>query len=132
VVIVVDTSAIAAILFQEPDAAVFETVLGRAERCAMSAVTRVELSCVVEGRKGEAGRQALEDLLDLLRVEVVPVDLAQVHLAISAFRSFGKGRHPAGLNIGDCFSYALSKSLGEPLLFKGADFMATDVARLPR
>ena len=131
-VIVIDTSAIAAILFQEPDAAVFETVLGRAERCAMSAVTRVELSCVVEGRKGEAGRQALEDLLDLLRVEVVPVDLAQVHLAISAFRSFGKGRHPAGLNIGDCFSYALSMSLGEPLLFKGADFMATDVARLPR
>lgn len=124
---VVDTSAIAAVLFQEDDADTFEQALAGAGRCLISAVTRVEISCVVEGRKGEQGRAALDELLSALDVEVVTVDGTQVDLAIAAFRTYGKGRHPAGLNIGDCFSYALAKALDEPLLFKGNDFGLTDI-----
>ncbi len=124
---VVDTSAIAAVLFQEDDAAAFEQALASGERCLISAVTRVEAACVVEGRKGAQGRSALEALLDALGAELVPADAAQTNLAIAAFRAYGKGRHPAGLNIGDCFSYALARALDEPLLFKGNDFSLTDI-----
>jgi ribonuclease VapC len=124
---VVDTSAIAAVLFQEDDADTFEQALAGAGRCLISAVTRVEISCVVEGRKGEQGRAALDELMSALDVEVVAVDGTQVDLAIAAFRAYRKGRHPAGLNIGDCFSYALAKALDEPLLFKGDDFGLTDI-----
>ena len=125
---VIDTSAIAAVLFQETDAPAFEEALARDERRLISAVTRVEAACVVEGRKGEQGRLALEALLDALGAEIVPVDVSQANLAIAAFRAYGKGRHPAGLNIGDCFSFALAKALGEPLLFKGNDFSLTDLS----
>ena len=124
---VIDTSAIAAVLFQEDDAATFEQFLANAGRCLISAVTRVETTCVVEGRKGEHGRAALEALLEVLGAETVSVDAAQVNHAIAAFRAYGKGRHPASLNIGDCFSYALAKALDEPLLFKGNDFGLTDI-----
>ena len=127
---VVDTSAIAAVLFQEGDADTFEQALAGAGRCLISAVTRVEISCVVEGRKGEQGRAALDELLNALDVEVAAVDGTQVDLAIAAFRTYGKGRHPAGLNIGDCFSYALAKALQEPLLFKGNDFGLTDIRQM--
>lgn len=124
---VIVTSALAAVLFQEDDAAIFEEVLATGGRCLISAVTRVEVTCVVEGRKGEEGRAALEALLDAVSAETVSVDGAQVNLAIAGFRAYGKGRHPAGLNIGDCFSYALAKALDEPLLFKGNDFGLTDI-----
>ncbi len=93
----------------------------------MSAVNRVELSLVIEGRKRDAGRIDIERLLREIPIEVAPVTAGQAELAIDAFRRFGKGRHRAALNIGDCFAYALAKSTGEPLLFKGRDFMHTDI-----
>jgi ribonuclease VapC len=126
--VVIDTSAVAAILFDEPEQERFVRLIGGDPVRLMSAVSRVEATCVVEGRKGEAGRLRLERFLALIGTEVVSVGAAQVELACDAFRRFGKGRHPAALNIGDCFAYALAKETGEPLLFKGADFAATDVA----
>jgi ribonuclease VapC len=125
--IVVDTSALVAILLGEPDAAVFSAALAGASKRLLSAVTRVELSLVIEGRKGEPGRALLEQLLADGEFEIVAVTAQHAEIAIDAFRRFGKRRHPAGLNIGDCFSYALAKSLDAPLLFKGADFAATDI-----
>jgi len=126
-VIVIDTSAIAALLFVEPDALIYATAMNAATTRLLSAVTRVELSFVVEGRKGEVGRLELERLLDSLGTETVAVTAQHATLAIHAFRKFGKGRHPAALNIGDCFSYALASATGYPLLFKGRDFTRTDV-----
>lgn len=124
---VVDTSALAALLFLEDDAEIYAGALAGVQKCFLSAVTRVEIALVVEGRKGETGRKALETFLEVLDPEVMPVDARQADLAIQAFRIYGKGRHPAGLNIGDCFSYALAKALDEPLLFKGNDFGRTDI-----
>ena len=124
---VIDTSAIVAVLFGEPDAARFEAAMVRADRRLISAATRVELSCVVEGRKGNAGRVDLDAFLTLLAPEIVALTSAQADIAVEAFRRFGKGRHKAGLNIGDCFAYALARHAGEPLLFKGGDFAYTDI-----
>jgi len=124
---VVDTSAILAVLFDEPERAVVEPRL-MSEPCVMSAATRVELGIVVEAKKGPAGTQLLEELLTRLGVDVAPVDGPQVHEALFGWRRFGKGRHPAGLNCGDSFSYALSRTLGRPLVFVGDDFSHTDVA----
>jgi ribonuclease VapC len=124
---VVDTSVLVAILLREPDAPRnAEALAGSAVRL-ISAVTRVELSFVIEGRKGAAGREDLEHLLDDGAFDVVAVTPQQATIAIHAFRSFGKGRHRAGLNIGDCFSYALASATGHALLFKGNDFGHTDV-----
>lgn len=86
---------------------------------------------VMQGRLGERGERELDLLIGRLRVEIVPVTHAQAELARSGFRRFGKGRHPAGLNFGDCFSYALARALGEPLLFVGNDFSQTDVQVAP-
>jgi ribonuclease VapC len=124
---VVDTSALVAILFNEPDAERFARALGEAPVRSLSAVTRVELSFVVEGRKGEAGRTDLELLLRTGNFEIVAVTPQQAEIAIDAFRRFGRGRHRAGLNIGDCFAYALAAAMGHPLLFKGDDFIHTDI-----
>jgi ribonuclease VapC len=93
----------------------------------ISAVTRVEAACVVEGRWGEPGRVGLDRFLRLTNAEIVAVTPDQAELAVETFRRYGKGRHPIGLNIGDCFSYALAKSTSEPLLFKGNDFSQTDI-----
>lgn len=93
----------------------------------MSAATRVEVGIVVEAKKGPAGTQLLEELLSRIDIEVATVDDPQVHEALVGWRRFGKGRHPAGLNYGDTFSYALSRRLGQPLLFVGGDFSQTDV-----
>jgi ribonuclease VapC len=124
---VVDTSAIVAILFEEADRFQYATALRDAPLRLVSAVTRVELSCVVEGRKGQAGRAHLERFLELTNAEIVAVTPQQASLAIDAFRSYGKGRHKASLNLGDCFSYALARATGHSLLFKGNDFGHTDV-----
>jgi ribonuclease VapC len=124
---VIDTSAVVAILLCEPDAERFAVALGEASVRLLSAVTRVELSFVIEGRKREAGRADLELLLRDGDFEVVSVTPQQATIAIEAFRRYGKGRHPAGLNIGDCFSYALAVATGHPLLFKGSDFGHTDI-----
>ncbi len=124
--IVVDTSAVVAVLFEEPESAAVERhLLGN--RCVMSAATRVELGIVIEAKAGPAGTQLLEELLGRIGVEIVPVDIEVAEEAIVGWRRFGKGRHRAGLNFGDTFSYALSRRMGQPLLFVGDDFSHTDV-----
>jgi ribonuclease VapC len=124
---VVDTSALVAILLGEPDAEQFARALSAAPVRLISAVTRVELSFVIEGRKGETGRADLELLLRDGGFDVVSVTPQQATIAIDAFRRYGRGRHRAGLNIGDCFSYALAVATDHPLLFKGNDFIHTDL-----
>jgi ribonuclease VapC len=128
---VVDTSAVVAILFDEPDGRRYAHALASAATRLISAVTRVELACVVEGRKGEPGRADLERLLEVGGFEVVAVTPIQAMRAIEAFRRFGRGRHPAALNIGDCFVYALAATMEEDLLFKGDDFARTDIRSAP-
>jgi ribonuclease VapC len=124
---VVDTSALVSILWREPNAERYDRALADASIRLLSAVTRVELSFVIEGRKHEAGRADLERLLDAGDFEVVSVTPEQAFIAIDAFRRFGKGRHRAALNIGDCFAYALAKATDQALLFKGDDFVHTDI-----
>jgi ribonuclease VapC len=124
---VIDTSALVAILLGEPDAAVFSSAIADAPKRLVSAFCALEAAIVVESKKGEPGGRELDLLLHKARVEILPVSEEQFELARQAWRDFGKGRHPAGLNIGDCCSYALSKYSGEPLLFKGDDFSKTDV-----
>jgi ribonuclease VapC len=124
---VVDTSALIAILLREPEAAAFEHALERDPVRLISAVTRVELSFVVEGRKGNPGRLDLERLLQAGSFDIAGVTPVQADIAIEAFRRFGKGRHRASLNIGDCFAYALAAATGQKLLFKGDDFVHTDI-----
>lgn len=125
--IAIDTSAIVAIVFGEDDRALYAHAIERADRVIISAVTRVELSFVVEGRKGAPGRLHLERILAGCGAQVADVTALHAMVAIEAFRKFGKGRHPAALNIGDCFSYAVAMTSGCPLLFKGGDFPKTDV-----
>lgn len=124
--IVVDTSVFIAILAQEPDETGFAHALANADARVMSAGNYLECAIVTERRF--QGRADLDDWLIRRHVEVVPVDLGLVRLAADAFARFGRGRHPAGLNYGDCFAYALAKSLNAPLLYKGSDFARTDIA----
>jgi ribonuclease VapC len=125
---VIDTSAIVAILSNEPERERFIGLIEAAPIRRLSAASRVEATLVVEGRKRDAGRADLDLFLHEGEVEIVPVTREQVELACDAFRRFGKGRHPAGLNFGDVFAYALARVTGEPLLFKGDDFARTDIA----
>jgi ribonuclease VapC len=125
---VIDTSAVVAILEDEPERARFIRLLAADEIRLLSAVSRVECTCVVEGRRRDAGRAELELFLREASIEIAPVTADQAGIACEAFRRFGRGRHPAGLNIGDTFAYALAKATGEPLLFKGGDFARTDIA----
>lgn len=125
---VIDTSALIAWLEGEAQADRIEQKLLGADRLAISAATVVECGIVIEARRGDAGGRDLDLLLHRLAVEIVPVDERQAELARSAWRRFGKGRHPAALNFGDCFSYALAQSTGEDLLFIGDDFARTDVS----
>ena len=121
---VIDTSAIVAILFDEPDQQRYGEAIEAATVRLVSAVTRVELAFVIEGRKREAGR---ERFFQLPGAEIVAVTPQQAEIAVDAFRRFGRGRHPASLNIGDCFSYALAAVTDHTLLFKGDDFSRTDI-----
>lgn len=115
-------------LFDEPDADEFARLVEADPVVLLSAVSRVEVTFVVESRKGEAGRIRLIRFFELVGAEVVPVNADQAEVACEAFRRYGKGRHPAGLNLGDVFAYALAKTTGEPLLFKGDDFSRTDLS----
>lgn len=129
---VIDTSAIVAILFGEPEAAAFTAAIESSTTRLVSAATRVELTFVVEGRKRDEGRADLERLFQHGNFDVVDVTALQVIVATDAFRRYGKGRHPAQLNIGDVFAYALAKVTDQPLLFKGNGFSQTDIrAALP-
>lgn len=124
---VIDTSALIAYLNGEPSADDIEAAFDAAPRRLISAVTLFEAGIVAERQRGEPGGQQLDLLLHRLHAEVVPVTREQAELARGAYRRYGKGVHPAGLNFGDCFPYALAISLGEPLLFIGDDFGKTDV-----
>ena len=124
---VLDTSAILAVLLNEFDADAYRHAIEADPIRLLSAATLIETAIVIEARVGEAGGRELDLLVHKASIEVVAVDAEQAELARDAYRRFGKGRHPAGLNYGDCFSYALSQSVGEPLLFKGDDFRKTDV-----
>lgn len=123
---VVDTSAVVAVLFGEPGSGHVEHKLVSSP-CIMSAATRVELGMVVEARAGPAGAQLLEELLARIEIKIEPVDADAANEALVCWRRFGKGRHAAGLNYGDTFSYALARRTGAPLLFVGDDFAQTDV-----
>jgi len=125
---VIDTSALLAILQDEPERRTFTEAIEAAEARSMSAATFVETSIVIESRYGAEGLRDFDELIAVAAIELVPVDAEQARIARAAFSQFGKGRSPAGLNYGDCFSYALAKALGEPLLYKGSDFAQTDIA----
>ena len=127
---VVDTSALLAVLQDEAERRVFNETMEAAGSVAMSVASFVETSIVIEARHGAEGLRALGRFVDRAGIVIAGVDLEQGKVARDAFSRFGKGRHPAGLNFGDCFAYALAKVLGEPLLFKGEDFAQTDVARV--
>ena len=124
---VVDTSAFLAILQDEPDRRSFTEEIAAAAVRRTSAATLLEASMVLQSRYGAEGIQRLDMLLESACIEVVAVDLVQARIARRAFVDFGKGRHPAGLNYGDCFAYALARQRGEPLLCKGDDFSRTDL-----
>lgn len=124
---VVDTSALLAILCDEPERRPFNEAVEAAESVALSAASFLETSIVIEARFGAEGIRDLDHFLSLAGVEIREVDAEQAYVARRAFTEFGKGRHPAGLNFGDCFSYALAKVRGERLLFKGNDFPKTDI-----
>ncbi len=124
---IVDTSAIIAILRDEPDSAAIGAALEGSEMRRISTVNYVEAAIVVDGNRNPILSRRFDDLLRDVQIAVEPVTLEQARIAREAYRDFGKGRHRAGLNFGDCFSYALAKVTGEPLLFKGNDFLHTDV-----
>ena len=126
--IVVDTSALLAIVFNEPERGDFVKILERSTRALVSTPTVVEARIVVHSRRGQRGVVILDDLLRLPLFELVPPSAAEAQTAYSAFVAFGKGSgHAAALNYGDLFSYALAKVRGLPLLFKGNDFSETDI-----
>lgn len=124
---ILDTSAVAAIFLGEPEQARFTQLIHDAERCRVSAATFVELSIILERRAGAHAVDKCERFFRQAGIEIEPLTADHAHLARQAYHDFGEGRHPAGLNLGDCFAYALSKATGEPLLFKGDDFRKTDV-----
>ena len=124
---VVDTSALIAILLGEPETEFFVRVLADDPKKMISAFNALESAIVIEAKKGEAGGRELDLLMHRARIEIIPINGDQVELALTAWRKYGKGNHPAGLNIGDCCAYALAKYSGEPLLFKGKDFSRTDI-----
>lgn len=124
---ILDTSALVAIFFDEPEAESFSRQILDAEICRLSVVSHLEVSMVLERQAKAADARQLDVFLRSAGVVVEPVTLQQGRLARQAFCEFGRGRHRAKLNFGDCFSYALAKDLGEPLLFKGNDFSLTDV-----
>ncbi len=124
---VVDTSALVCILFSEAEAESHAQVLANQSNNVMSAANWLETMMVIQSRLGQAGTQELEQLLLLARIEIIAADSRTAQVAFSAWLQYGKGRHPAGLNFGDCFAYALAKLRGEPLLFKGDDFTKTDL-----
>ena len=127
---IVDTSAVLSILFNEPDARRNASAIMTAHPCRMSVANVLEAAIVLEGRAGNTAAHELDALLESAEIELVPVTVEHLEAARRAWRRFGKGNHPAALNFGDCFAYALARTTGEPLLFKGDDFSRTDVGRV--
>ena len=129
--LVVDSSALIAILLREPEEKAFLDLIFAAEERKVSAFSILETSCVIQSRRGPAGRSILDSLSEELSLEVVPFTTEHLQLARQAWERFGKGKHPAGLNLGDCCSYALARATGYPLLCKGNDFPRTDLDLVP-
>jgi ribonuclease VapC len=125
---VVDTSALLAIFLGEAERVQFLDLISQAETRYISAANVLETGIVLETRRGEAGGREFDLFLHLAQLEVVPTDSEQIEIARIAWRKYRKGRHLAGLNFGDCFAYALAKVMDEPLLFKGNDFIHTDLS----
>ena len=124
---IIDSSAVLAVLFGEADAETYEKSIATASPCRMSVANVLETSIVVESRGGAAAGHELDVFLERAGIELIPVTIEHLEAARQAWRHFGKGNHPAALNFGDCFAYALAKVENEPLLFKGDDFARTDV-----
>jgi ribonuclease VapC len=124
---IVDTSAVIAILFGEADAKIYAEVIAAVDSCSVSAATFVEIAIVVEAQTSSSGSRQLDAFMRRAGIVIEPVTEEHAHLARQAFTDFGKGRHRAALNYGDCFSYALAKATGRPLLYKGKDFAKTDI-----
>ena len=124
---VIDTSAIVAVMLEEDGFEELTLKMGEAETREISAVSCMEASMVLISKRGEGIESVLDTMLAEGEIAIVSANVGQAQIARKAFRDFGKGRHPAGLNFGDCFSYALAKQRGEALLFKGNDFSQTDV-----
>jgi ribonuclease VapC len=125
---IVDTSALLAILEQEADAERMARAIGSAPGASLSSATLVEAGIVVQARRGDEGARDLDLLITKLGVAVVPFTARQADIARKAYRTYGRGRHPAALNFGDCLVYALAKDTSEPLLAKGDDFRQTDLS----
>ena len=124
---VIDSSALAAILLDEPERHRFDRLIQADRVRLISAATLVEISIVIDSRKRDAGVRELDLFLNRAGIEIIPVTPEQAQVARLAYRDFGRGRHPARLNFGDCFAYALAKISGEPLLCKGNEFAKTDL-----
>jgi ribonuclease VapC len=128
---VIDTSALVAIFLGEPERGFFLDQILQADARRVSAANLLETGIVLEARRGEAVGREFDLFTMRAELDVVPVDRDQTEIARSAWRKYGKGRHRAGLNLGDCFAYALAKLYSEPLLAKGEDFLVTDLGVLP-
>ena len=126
---IVDTSALIAILLDEAEAEAFKNSLMTTRHCRLSVVSLVEATIVIERRRGADGERVLNELLVEAQIELMPVTADLAESARRAWRRFGRGNHPAGLNFGDCFVYALAETTGQPLLCKGDDFALTDIQR---
>lgn len=124
---VIDTSALVAILFDEPDAGRFARAIAAAGRRLVSAANLLEAGIVIDNQIGPTAGRQLDALVERAAITVAAVSPEQVWVARQAYLDFGKGNHPAGLNFGDCFAYALAKTTGDRLLFKGDDFSQTDL-----
>lgn len=128
---VIDTSALLAIFLAEPERKPFLDSILQSETRMISAANVLETGIVLEARRGESAGREFDLFLVRANLQIVSVDSEQAEIARSAWRKYGKGRHRAALNFGDCFAYALAKSSGEPLLAKGTDFVATDIDVCP-
>lgn len=128
---VIDSSAIVAILLDEPSGPALEAAVLSDTHCLISVASVLEVSIALAWRKIRSGEHAIDAVLESLGATATPVDREQLTLARNAYQRFGKGRHPAALNFGDCFSYALARQTGEPLLFVGNDFSRTDIPVFP-
>jgi len=124
---IVDSSAMLAILLEEPEGHLFDVSIVRSSVCRMSAANLLEVSMILQSRRGSDGVRDLDLLIVRFGIEIAPFTESQARLARLAFERYGRGRHSAQLNFGDCIAYALAKEMGEELLFKGTDFAQTDI-----
>ncbi len=129
--VVIDSSALLAIFLKEPEATKFAHAIAQAHERYISAVTMVEIGIALSNRMGPSSAGQLDDAISSAGIQIVPFDAQQSAIARKAYERFGRRRHPARLNFGDCAAYALAAAREQPLLFKGNDFALTDVARAP-